>query len=218
MFEPHWEVLPSAQRELWPHLAPSVNMGLVLYGGTAAALRLGHRKSLDFDFFTEQPIDAAEMERKFEFFKSSRVIQQQINTLSVLSPATHGSVKVSFFGDIGIGRVGTPDLTPDNVVNVASVLDLLATNLKVILQRIEAKDYQDIAAILRAGEALDDGLAAATAMYSAAFQSSEALKALTYFEGGDLETLSTADREYLIRAVANVRGRPVGGAVSRSLS
>jgi hypothetical protein len=213
-----WNVLPPAQRELWPLLAPSVRLGLVLYGGTAAALRLGHRTSLDFDFFTEKPIDPVDMEREFEFIKSSKVIQQQKNTLSVLAPVQGSNVKVSFFGDIGIGRVGTPDLTPDNVVKVASLLDLLATKLKVILQRIEAKDYQDIAAILRAGADFDCGLEAARAMYTPQFQTSEAIKALTYFEGGDLETLSTNDREYLTRVASNVRHRPVVGVVSHSLS
>ncbi len=213
-----WNLLPPAQRELWPLLAPSVRLGLVLYGGTAAALRLGHRTSLDFDFFTERPIDPVDIERQFEFIKSSKVIQQEKNTLSVLAPVQDSNVKVSFFGDIGIGRVGTPDLTPDNVVKVASLLDLLATKLKVILQRIEAKDYQDIAAILRSGEELDYGLEAAKALYYPHFQSSEALKALTYFEGGDLETLSTADREYLTRVASNVRHRPVVGVVTRSLA
>ena len=80
-------------------------------------------------------------------------------------------------------------------MHVASLLDLLAT--KVILQRIEAKDYQDIAAILRVGKLLQDGLAGAAALYSPSFQPSEAVKALTYFEGGDLAiNLSPEDREY----------------------
>jgi hypothetical protein len=217
-FEPHWEVLPPAQRDIWPGLAPSVKMGLVLYGGTATALRLGHRNSIDFDFFTEQPLDFAELERGFEFLKHSRVIQQQENTLSVLAPAQQGAIRVSFFGDIRIGRVGTPSLTQDGVVMVASLLDLLATKLKVILQRIESKDYRDIAAILRAGQDLRDGLMGANAMYSPTFQPTEALKALTYFEGGDLEALPPRDRETLIRAVKSVRQIPEIGVLSRSLS
>lgn len=53
-FEPHWEVLPPEQREIWPQLVASFSMGFVLYGGTAVALRLGHRTSVDFDFFTEK--------------------------------------------------------------------------------------------------------------------------------------------------------------------
>jgi hypothetical protein len=217
-FQPRTEILPQPQREIWPFLAPTVKLGFVLYGGTAVALRLGHRSSLDFDFFTEHAIDPTELGQHFEFLPRSKVIQQQKNTLTVLAPAKSGDVKISFFGEIGIGRFGIPELTHDGVVRVASLLDLLATKLKVILQRIEAKDYQDIAAILRSGERLEDGLEGATALYSSSFQPSEAVKALTYFEGGDLETLSSGDREYLIRAVTNAQNKPAGGTKYGSLS
>lgn len=54
-FQAHLEILPEAQRRLWPELRPTLQLGLVLYGGTAIALRLGHRSSVDFDFFTDQP-------------------------------------------------------------------------------------------------------------------------------------------------------------------
>jgi len=97
-FEPHWEVLPQAQREIWPLLAPSVSLGFVLYGGTAVALRLGHRSSVDFDFFTQRPLDLQEMNHKFEFLGRSGMIQQRTNTLTVLTPAKSGEVKISFFG------------------------------------------------------------------------------------------------------------------------
>ncbi|WP_409191675.1 nucleotidyl transferase AbiEii/AbiGii toxin family protein [Bradyrhizobium sp. RDM4] len=49
--EPKRSILPAAQREIWPFLAPSADLQFVLYGGIAVALRLGHRESLDFDFF-----------------------------------------------------------------------------------------------------------------------------------------------------------------------
>ena len=49
-FTPCLEILPVAQRLLWPALRPAPRMGFVLYGGTAIALRLGHRASIDFDF------------------------------------------------------------------------------------------------------------------------------------------------------------------------
>lgn len=39
-FEPHLEVLPQAQREVWLLLAPTAKMGLVLYGGTAVDIVL----------------------------------------------------------------------------------------------------------------------------------------------------------------------------------
>jgi hypothetical protein len=117
-----------------------------------------------------------------------------------------------------MGRVGVPDRTSDGVLCVASLIDLLATKLKVILQRIESKDYVDLAAILQAGVRLEDGLAAARALYGPSFQPSEAMKALTYFEGGDLSQLGADARKTLTSAVAVVRHIPIVGLLSRSLS
>ncbi len=218
VFGPHWEVLPPAQQELWPALKAGTGLGLVLYGGTAVALRLGHRSSIDFDFFTDKLLDRNSLYRRFSFLEQSQVIQDRPDTLSVLAPATAAHVKVSFFGDIDIGRAGVPDYTADGVLEVASLLDLLATKLKVIQQRVEAKDYRDVAAILRTGTRLEDGLAAAAALYGPAFQPSEAVKALTYFEGGDMSELPVEDKEVLIRASAHIRRIPVMGLASRSLS
>jgi hypothetical protein len=215
--EPRWDILRGGQRGLWPSLAPSVQLGLVLYGGTAAAIRLGHRSSIDFDFFTEQPVEPEALQQHFDFLKSARVIQQQKNSYSVLTSPERGGVKVRFFGEIKMGRVGEPELTQDGVLRAASLVDLLATKLKVLLSRVEAKDYRDIAAIVRAGTKLEVGLAAAYSMYAPSFQPSEALKALTYFGGGDLSSLPAGDRELLTRAVGSVRKIPMLGVISRSL-
>ena len=110
-FKPHMEILPPAQRKLWPDLKPSVGLGLVLYGGTAIGLRLGHRPSIDFDFFTEKPLQRSTLDSAFPFLKGARFLQEQPNTLTVLvSPGeTNGEgVKVSFFGNLDFGRIGKP--------------------------------------------------------------------------------------------------------------
>jgi len=117
-----------------------------------------------------------------------------------------------------MGRAGVPELTPGSTVEVASPLDLLATKLKVMQQRIEVKDYWDVAALLRSGVQLEMGLAAARAMYYPTFEPSEAARALTYFEGGDLSSLAENDKAILIGAVAQMRRIPVMGLASRSLS
>jgi hypothetical protein len=213
-----WKVLPPAQLELWPQLKTSLESGFVLYGGTAAALRLGHRSSVDFDFFTERALDREKLQSGFAFLRHSIVVQDRPDTLTVMAPAAKASVKISFFGGIDTGRVGVPDLTSDGAVEIASLLDLLATKLKVIQQRIEVKDYTDIAAILRAGTRLEDGLAAASALYTASFQPSESLKALTYFEGGDLADLRKEDRQTLVTAARAVRHIPVSARKSQQLS
>lgn len=214
----HWEILPPAQQELLPDLSGTVSLGYVLYGGTAAALRFGHRSSIDFDFFTDRPLDRPSLFETIPFLNQSTVIQDRANTLSVLVSRANGQVKVSYFADLGIGRVGIPDLTPDNVLAIASPLDLLATKLKGMQQRIEAKDYLDVIALLKSGLGLDEGLGAAAAMYAPAFQPSEALKALVFFEGGDLATLSNDQRQFLAAAASRVRRIPECGIVSRTLS
>ena len=50
MLTPRLEILPAPQRRLWDDLKHTPRE-FVLYGGTAPALRLGHRHSEDFDFF-----------------------------------------------------------------------------------------------------------------------------------------------------------------------
>jgi hypothetical protein len=84
----------------------------------------------------------------------------------------------------------------------------MATKVKVILQRSEAKDYRDIAAMVRAGVRLQTGLAAAEKMFQPTFPPSESLKALVYFEGGDMARLSVEDRVTLTQAVARVKSLP----------
>lgn len=93
----------------------------------------------------------------------------------------------------------------DGVLQVASLDDLMATKVKVILQRAEAKDYRDIAAMIDIGVSLSKGLATARKIFGPNFQPSESLKALVYFEDGDLRSLSEDEKNTLITAVCVVR-------------
>ncbi len=204
-FTPRLDILPVAQRELWPELRSIQQHGFVLYGGTAIALRLGHRQSVDFDFFSAQRVDAQRLRTALPFVKAATVRQESTNTLEV---ETQSGVKVAFFGGLEFGRVGQPQRTTDGVLRVASLDDLMATKVKVILQRSEAKDYRDIAAMVRAGVRLETGLAAAEKMFQPTFPPSESLKALVYFEGGDMARLSVEDRVTLTQAVARVKSLP----------
>ena len=112
-----------------------------------------------------------------------------------------GHVKMSFFGTITFGRVGEPDFSDDGVLQVASFDDLMATKVKVMLQRAEAKDYRDVAAMLLANVSLARGLASARLLFGPNFQPSESLKALSYFDDGDLKTLTANEKATLVKAV-----------------
>lgn len=220
-FKPFTDILPPAQKLLWPELLNAPKLGFTLYGGTAIALRLGHRESVDFDFFSEKPLDRKRIKAAFPFVTQSTTLQDHENTWVVLVPygiSEQEHVKVSFFGTISFGRIGEPDFTEDGILEVASFDDLMATKLKVILQRAEAKDYRDVAAMLNAGVSLSRGLAAARKLYGPNFQPSESLKALVYFNDGDLETLTIEEKKTLVDAAKAVRELPEVTVRSMSLS
>lgn len=218
VFAPHMGILSEAQRALWPSLGNAVHQGFVLYGGTAVALRLGQRASVDFDFFTDRPLQRKELYAALPVLAKATVLQDEHESLTMLSGSREAEVKLSFFGAIGFGRVGEPQFTEDRIMQVASIEDLLATKLKVILQRPESKDYLDIAAMLRAGADLSAGLAAARALFGKEFQPSESLKALTYFEDGDLRQLDPDTRVILVEAASGVHELPTMKVHSKTLA
>ncbi len=145
-------------------------------------------------------------------------VQDTPRTLTVLVASGGGRVKVSFFGGLRLGRVDDPQMTDDRVCEVASPADLLAMKLKVLFDRVEAKDYQDIIALLGAGETLEQGLGAGRALFGEEFQPAEVLKFLTDFEGGDLPELSTQDREVLRERVRLTQGIELPTIRSQTLS
>lgn len=192
LFDPRIDILPAAQQELWPFLASAKDLGFVLYGGTAVAL---HRASIDFDFFKAEPLDKAKITAAIPFMHDVRMLQEAENTLIVDVKMLTGHVKVSLFGGLTLGRLNDPVLTRDSVLLVASREDLLATKLKTILDRAEAKDYRDIAAMLSAGTSLERALGVFAKMYRR--DAALPLKALGFFNDGDLPMLSKADRDLL---------------------
>lgn len=202
-FKPVLDILPGEQRKLWPQLS-DVPECFVLYGGTALALRLGHRSSVDFDFFSSDPIDFDALFR-LPFVARSEVLQREPDTLTIsaIPRKTTSPVKVSFFGGIDTGRVGDTERTEDGVLRVASLLDLFGTKLKVLLQRVAARDYLDLAAILRAGMLLKDGLGAAGTLYGPQFPPTEAVKALSYFNEGDAKNVEPETQAFLSRQAAD---------------
>jgi hypothetical protein len=216
---PRLDILPPEQQQLWPALRALLPTGWVLYGGTALALRLGHRISVDFYFSNERPLDRDALFKALTGLRDGRLLQDESHTATWLIPVGERSVKLSFFGTIDIGRIGVPSMTSDGVAELASLPDLLAHKLKVIMQRVEPKDYRDIAALLKDGQSLESGLAAASSLFGANFPASECVKALGYFDDVNLAELEPAIREYLIDQLRNRKQLPpIPPILSRSLS
>jgi len=202
MLIPRLDILPAPQRRLWDELV-QVPPGFVLYGGTALALRLGHRASEDFDFFSNDPFRPDELERLIPFLAQAPRLQSSPNTLVSLVERD-GPVKVSFFGGLTLRRVNDPDPVEGPGIMVASLLDLAATKVKVVQDRAEAKDYIDLGRLLEAGIDLASALGAACVVYGDAFNPLLSLKALSYFADGDLSSLPESIQSSLTKAVRSV--------------
>ena len=56
----------------------------VLDGGTALALHLGHRSSIDFDLFARRSLNLADLEADIPFLAGAKIIQREKNTLSAI--------------------------------------------------------------------------------------------------------------------------------------
>ncbi|HLX10773.1 MAG TPA: nucleotidyl transferase AbiEii/AbiGii toxin family protein [Thermoanaerobaculia bacterium] len=197
------DTLPEAQRRLWEELG-GVPTGFVLYGGTALALRFGHRRSDDFDFFSNQSWNPDDLEATVPFLRGAVRLRSAPNTL-VSRIDRGGPVQVSFFGGLSLRRVYDPDAVADlRGLHVASPLDLAATKVKVVQDRAESKDYIDISCLLDAGLALEEALGAARAVYGSSFNPLPSLKALCYFGDGDLGSLPATVRDRLAAAAGRV--------------
>lgn len=199
-FAPNLEPLPPPQRALWPELAATPD-SFTLYGGTGLALRLGHRASVDFDFFSNVAFDPERLAAQIPYLKDAERIQVSPDTLTCRVDRG-GPVLLSFFGGLGIGQVAAPDTTNDTGLQIASLLDLAGTKAAVIQKRAEVKDYLDIAAILQHGIDLATILAAGGVVYGRQFNPLITLKALTFFD--DVPALSMEKRALLDRAVKTV--------------
>jgi len=171
-----------------------------LYGGTALALHLGHRTSVDFDFFSNQPFDPDELAASVHYLKGAERLQ--VSPTLTCRIERDGPVLLSFFGGLGFGQVAPREQAEGRSLFVASLLDIAGTKVAVLQKRAEVKDYLDIDALLQHGIDLPTALSAGQVVYGRNFNPLITLKALSFFD--DLPTLSVEVRQRLTTAVNSV--------------
>lgn len=145
-----------------------------LVGGTALALRIGHRKSVDLDLFTREEFDLEEVKSMLIEKYDLKVSYERQQTLK------------GFIGGVMIDciRFNYPHLqTPDEIdgVRLESIPDIIAMKLSAIAQNgTRIKDFIDIAT-LSTKYSLDEMLQ----FYADKFSNANIVmpaKALTYFD------------------------------------
>ncbi len=143
----HSEILSETQKEIVPIFKHfSDQFGLV--GGTAIALHIGHRKSIDFDFFSITPFDNEKILSSLrKMYPIQSIIRNDKEELTFLIQG----VQVTFL------RYPYPLSFPINFENTFYLPDietLSAMKLFALGRRAKWKDYVDIFFILRNGYTL----------------------------------------------------------------
>jgi hypothetical protein len=199
-FQPRLDILPLPQRALWPELDATPDHS-TLYGGTALALRLGHRQSLDFYFFSRQAFDPGALAREIPYLIGAEQVQVVSHTLTCRVERS-GPVLVSFSGNLTLGEAEPREIAEGSKVHVASLIDIAGTKAAVVQQRAQTRDYLDVDALICHGIDLPHVLAAGAVVYGRSFNPLVTLKALGYFD--DVPALPIEVQERLRTAVESV--------------
>ena len=180
----HTEVLTDPQARVLDAVAPIARAGgFYLAGGTAAALRFGHRRSEDFDWF------AAEVRRPEVLAAEIRRAGLVLDRLELAAGTVNcriDGVKVSFL-EYPYSLLAAADQWPAKQVALASVRDLGAMKLLAVAQRGSRKDFVDVHELLRQGTTLPDMLDDFRTKFRA--DTISVLRGLVYFDDADLEPM-----------------------------
>lgn len=179
----HPAAIRDVQRELLQSLGPVASQhGFYLAGGTALALQLGHRRSVDFDWFTSDRIDPMQLaqairDQGIEFVTGS----VERGTLY----GTAAGVQVAFL------EYRYPLLQPlvtwtEYETSLASLDDLACMKLNAVAQRSSKKDFVDVYAVILKHRPLTELLGLYERKYEAV-DIGHVLYALSYFDVADAE-------------------------------
>ena len=180
----HESILTDVQKRVLRAVGPFARRaGFYLAGGTAVALRFGHRRSEDFDWFApalSRP-DALQSALQAEGLSLQ---ETQIEAGTVISRID--GVKISFF-EYRYPVLGSPDQWSEYDTLIASVRDLAAMKLLAVAQRGLRKDFVDVYELLQSGVVLRGMLEDFREKFKT--DSISALRGLTYFDDAETEPM-----------------------------
>jgi len=138
----HSNILTKEQVELLP-LIQQFKREFYLVGGTAIALQIGHRRSIDFDLFKFSNLNSTRIQQKLSSakipYQITRKVTEQVNVVI-------NSVKVTFFQ-----YPYEIDAKIDfrNCMRMPDLLNLAAMKAFALGQRSKWKDYVDLYFLLK---------------------------------------------------------------------
>ena len=153
-----------------------------LAGGTGLALQLGHRTSLDFDFYSKIRFDpqllAASFQEKSKDLKINSIVKD-----TLILTVDGVSFSLFYYPYKMIGKKVKVES-----INVASIQDIAAMKLVAVAMRRKRRDFIDIYYLLKK-YSLKDLLGFVKTKYPS-FEEMMVLKGLIYFEDAEDEDLA----------------------------
>lgn len=138
----HHQILTKGQLELLPYIS-NFSRSFYLVGGTAIALHIGHRRSVDFDLFTHSKLRKSAINSKLSKFPFKKVrLFEDVDQLHLII----NGIKITFLSfpysiDHPIGV--------ESYIKIPTLLTLSSMKAFALGRRAKWKDYVDLYFILR---------------------------------------------------------------------
>ncbi len=171
-------LLPN-QKKLLPFIE-SFHREYYLVGGTAIALQIGHRESIDFDMFKKNNVNISKIALRIKSYNLDyKLIYKDANSFHLIIDG----VKITFFQypfdiptKVRFGKLQMPNL-----------LHLAAMKAYAIGRRAKWKDYVDLYFILNQHFSIEEICDASEAIFGSLFSTKLFKQQLCYFDDIDYQ-------------------------------
>ena len=187
----HKEILSGEQLELLP-LVKQFMHEYYLVGGTAIALYIGHRRSVDFDLFKYSSLKHSKIIQKISEFGYPYIITRKVTEQLNINV---GNVKFTFFEYPF--KIDAQNKF-ENTIRLPELLDLTAMKAYALGRRSKWKDYVDMYFILKYFYSIEQISEKANKIYDQLFSEKLFRAQLSYFDDIDY----SEPVEYLLPAVS----------------
>jgi len=186
----HTEIFNKNQVELLP-LVKQFKREFYLVGGTAIALHLGHRRSIDFDLFKLSPLKPKSIIQTISDFDFPYIVTRRVT--EQLNVNIH-NVKFTFFQYPFKFRANE---NLEDILRLPTLIDLAAMKAYALGRRSKWKDYVDIYFILKDHFTVKLISDRTTELFGQLFSEKLFRAQLSYF--GDIDYTETV--EYVVHPV-----------------
>jgi hypothetical protein len=174
----HKEILSEEQSRLLP-LIQVFNKEFVLVGGTAVALHIGHRKSIDFDLFKTGALHRKKILERIKSYNSNYIVTRSVSEQLNVDV---NNVKLTFFDyPFDINK----SFWLDKTIKLPDLLSLSAMKAYAMGRRSKWKDYVDLYFILKDHFTINEISTRAIEIYGDLFSEKLFRAQISYFKDVD---------------------------------